>query len=75
MTRIRTGSPANEKKGSRSVGVTKARVGGRCEFSEEVSVLWVSLGSILLKSHWTRMESFEDWRVTLGEESRVRNRM
>lgn len=51
MTRTRTGSPANEKKGSRSVGVTKARIGGRCEFSEEVSVLWVAFGSILLKSH------------------------
>lgn len=70
-----TSGPANEKKGSRSVGVTKARIGGRCEFSEEESVLWVAFGTILLKSHWTRMESFEDWRVTLGEESRGSNRM
>lgn len=70
-----TSGPANEKKGSRSVGVTKARIGGRCEFSEEVSVLWVAFGTILLKSHWTRMESFEAWRVTLGEESRGSNRM
>lgn len=43
------GNPANEIKGSRSMGVTKARVGGRCEFSE-VSVLWIAFGSILLKS-------------------------
>lgn len=53
MTRTRTGNPANEIKGS-----TKATVGGTCEFSE-VSVLWVTFGSILLKSCWTRMEGFE----------------
>lgn len=74
MTRTRTGDSANEIKGRRSVGVTTARVGGRCEFSE-VSVLWVAFGSILLKSCWTRMEGFEDWRITLGEGSRVSNRM
>lgn len=31
----------------------------------------VAFGSILLKSCWTRMEGFEDWRMTLGKETRL----
>lgn len=49
VSRSRTGKSANEIKGSRSVGVTKARVGGRREFSvSSVDCIWKHLAKELL---------------------------